>query len=187
MEVEIEIFPRSATNQGETKVLRREGKVPCVLYSKGAIGENGYVTKEAIETVLRELEFGFLPTTVFIIKDKSGKTRKAIIKDIDYKVTTYEVQHIDFLELVEDREIDIKVPVRCLGVIECVGVKAGGFLRQIKQHIAVRCLPKNIPSYFEIDVKDLDIRQVKRLKDIKLPKNVVPLVKPDDVVVTVVK
>lgn len=187
MEVEVEFFPRNAKNRGETKVLRREGKVPCVVYSKGAIGENGFVTKEAIDTVLRELEAGFLPTTVFSIKDKSGKTRKAIIKDIDYKVTTYEVQHIDFLELVADREISLKVPVRCLGVIECVGVKAGGFLRQIKQHIEVRCLPKNIPSHFEIDVKDLDIRQVKRLRDIKFPAKVLPLVKEDDVVVTVVK
>src|SRR5438445_8839691 len=100
MEVEIEMFPRNAKNQGETKVLRREGKIPCVLYSKGAVGENGFVNKEAIDTVLRELEFGFLPTTVFSIKNKSGKNCKAIIKDITYKVTTYEVLHIDFMELI---------------------------------------------------------------------------------------
>jgi large subunit ribosomal protein L25 len=187
MDVEIEFFPRKAQNRGETKALRRDGKVPCVLYSKGQIGQNGYVTKEAIDTVLREVETGFLPTTTFSIKDANGKKTRGIIKSIDYAVTTYDVLHIDFLELADDQMIDVKVPVVCTSQAECVGVKAGGFLRQTKQHIEVRCLPRNMPKFFEVDVKDVDIRQVKRVSDINIPKDVRPLIKPQDVVVTVVK
>ncbi len=187
MEIEMEFFPRKVNSRGQLKALRRDGKVPCVFYSKGSENEVGYVNKDAVDTVLRELEFGFLPTTVFLLKDKAGKTRKAIIKDIQYHVTTYNVLHVDFLELVTERLVDIKVPVQCLGTIECVGVKAGGFLRQVKQHIEVRCLPRYIPSHFEVDVRDLDVRQVKRVSDITIPAHVTPRIKSSDVVVTVVK
>jgi large subunit ribosomal protein L25 len=187
MEVEMELFARDVKSKGQTKALRREGKIPCVVYSKGSVGENYTVASEAIEKVLRELEFGFLPTTVFVLKDKAGKKRKAIIKDIQYKVTSYDVLHIDFLELIADQPVNLKVPLQCLGTADCVGIKAGGFLRQVKIHIPVRCLPKNIPSHFEVDVKDVDIRQVKRVSDIRMPKDVVPLVKQQDVVATVVK
>lgn len=187
MEVEVEVFARNAKNKGEAKEHRREGNVPCVIYSSGTVGQNGFIKKEAIETVIRNLEFGFLPTTVFILKDASGKKRKAIIKDIQYKVTTYAILHVDFLELIEDRKVNVKVPLQCLGTVDCVGVKAGGFLRQVLLHVPVRCLPKDIPTHFEVDVKDVDIRHTKRVADIAIPKGVVPLVKATDVVATVVK
>lgn len=187
MEVEIEIFSRSAKNQGETKRLRREGKVPVVIYSRGKANENGYVNREDIDTVLRNLESGYLPTTVFLLKDKAGKKRKSIVKDIQYQVTSYDVNHIDFLELSENNNVDVKVPVEFTGAQECLGVKAGGFLRQVMRHVPVRCLPKHIPSHFTIDVKDLEIMHAKRIKDLALPSHVLPLVQPNDVIVTVIK
>jgi len=187
MEVEVELIPRVIKSKGATKALRRQGTIPCVVYSKGTVGPNCAVSKVAIDTVLRELETGFLPTTIFILKDASGKKRRAIIKDIQYKVTTYEVEHIDFMELIDDVKIDVKVPLQCLGVIECVGIKAGGYLRQVKLHIPVRCFPKDIPSHFEVNVQDVDIRQTRRLSDVKIPARVIPLMKPEDVVVTIVK
>ncbi|MDB6081280.1 MAG: rplY [Chlamydiia bacterium] len=187
MDVEVEVFSRDAKNKGEAKKLRREGYVPCVVYSAGAVGENYYIKKVAIDTVIRELEFGFLPTTVFVLKNQAGKQRRAIVKEIQYKVTSYDVSHVDFLELIADRKVNVKVPVQFQNVIDCVGVKAGGFLRQVLQHVQVRCLPKDIPTHFTIDVKDIDIRQARRVVDIAIPKEVISLIKPQDVVVTVVK
>jgi large subunit ribosomal protein L25 len=186
MEVEIEIFQRSAKNEGETKRLRRDGKVPVVIYSLGKVGQSCFIKKDDIDAVLRNLETGYLPTTVFMLKDGTKK-HKAIVKDIQYKVTNYEVNHIDFLQLVDDHKVDIKVPVECTGMQECVGVKAGGFLRQVMRHLPVRCLPKDIPSHFTIDIRDLEIHQAKRVKDLSLPPRVSPLVQPNDVVATVIK
>ena len=188
MDVEIEISSRAAVNRGEAKRLRAEGKIPCLMYHRGSTGEIFWVQKAQIEAVLRELEFGFLPTTIFQLKDASGKKRRAIVKDIQYQVTSYDVLHIDFLELQNDQAVDVKVPVEFLNVAECVGIKAGGFLRPIRRHIPVRCLPKAIPTHFRIDVKNLDIRDVCRVSDlIALPAGVTLLVKPQDVVATVVK
>ena len=115
------------------------------------------------------MKSGHLPTTVFTLAD--GKTRaRVIIKDIQYHLTTYNVSHIDFGELIDDVPVSVKVPVKCTGVADCVGVKLGGFLRQVVRHVKIECLPQRIPSEFMVDVKDLGIRQTKRLKDIKMPR-----------------
>ncbi|MBS0656039.1 MAG: 50S ribosomal protein L25, partial [Verrucomicrobia bacterium] len=68
-----------------------------------------------------------------------------------------------------------------------VGVKAGGFLRSLMRHVKVRCLPAHIPSHFEIDVRNLNLNQVKRTSELAVPAHVQLLARPDDVIVTVVK
>ncbi len=71
-----------------------------------------------------------MPTTVFTLSD-GKKERRAIIKDIQYHLTTYHVSHIDFEELVDNVPVSVKVPVNCIGVADCMGIKFGGFLRQV--------------------------------------------------------
>ncbi len=186
-EIELEFSQREILNKGAVKTLRREGKIPCVVYSKGIANRHGYVDTVAIKMLLQKMEQGFLPSTRFVLKDSSGKTCKAIVKEIQYFPTTYEVCHIDFLELVPERYVELKVPVQFTGAAECVGVKAGGFLRQLRRHVPVRCLPQDIPSHFTIDVKDLEMFKSRVVNDIAMPKGITPRVKGNDVVVSVVK
>lgn len=177
---------RTSTKKSETKQIRREGKIPAILYSVGKPNLQLTVSKDELGAILRQMKPGHLGTTVFHLK-LDGKERKAIIKDIQYKLTTYEVSHIDFEELFEDVPVNVKVPIQCIGVADCVGVKLGGFLRQIIRHIRVECLPKQIPTNFDIDVQDLGIKQSKRISDITIPSGVKPLAKVDEVVVVVSK
>ena len=192
MQVELDIFERAKTSkdgvkQNSAKQLRRSGNIPVVIYSKGQPAKAAFVSKEAVDTVLREVEEGFLPTTTFNLKDESGKVSKALVKDIQYHVTTYAVLHIDFIELQKDHKIDVKVPIHCLGTVECVGVKGGGYIRQVMRHLPIRCLPQYIPYKFELDVKELDLRQAKRVEDLRLPEHVTTLIKPQEVIVSIVK
>ncbi|MBI3236630.1 MAG: 50S ribosomal protein L25 [Chlamydiales bacterium] len=136
--------------------------------------------------ILRGVLPGRLPTTVFTLND-GKKEKKAIIKDIQYHLTTYRVSHIDFEELLENIPVSVKVPVNCVGVAECAGVKLGGFLRQIVRHVKFECLPGQIPAEFLVNVADLGIRQTKRLKDIAMPQGVRPLVAPNEVIVVIAK
>jgi large subunit ribosomal protein L25 len=177
---------RPSTKKGDTKQIRREGKVPAILYSVGK--PNQQLTLEAAEfnAVLREMKQGHLGTTIFHLKI-DGKERKAIIKDIQYQLTTYKVSHIDFEELFDEVPVSVKVPISCTGVADCTGIKLGGFLRQIIRHVKVECLPKHIPAEFQVDVRDLGIKQAKKLSDIKIPQGVKPLAKMDEVVVVVSK
>ena len=177
---------RTSTKKSDTKQIRREGKIPGILYSAGKPNLQLTVSKDEMGAILRQMKPGHLGTTVFHLK-LDGKERKAIIKDIQYELTTYDVSHIDFEELFEDVPVSVKVPIQCIGIAECVGVKLGGFLRQIIRHVRVECLPKQIPTSFVIDVQDLGIKQSKKISDIAIPSGVKPLAKVDEVVVVVSK
>lgn len=187
MDIDIQISERSAKTKGEAKRLRREKHIPICIYSKGEHAETASLGTVEFENVLRHMTPGFLPSTVFMLTDAKSKKRRAIVKDIQYKPTTYEVLHLDFQELHDNIMVDVKVPIECLNQPDCVGVKAGGFLRVLMRHVKVRCLPRNIPEHFEIDVKDLGLNENRRVADLVIPPGVTPLVKPTEVVVGVLK
>ena len=185
--ISITYSAREETSKGGVRRLRREGRIPVVIYSEGRPAEVGSVACTEIEAGMRSMLPGSLPVTLFELKDPSGKIRKAVVREIQYKPTTYEVIHIDFLELSEQRMVDVKVPVEFVNASECVGVKLGGQLRHILRHVSVRCLPTDIPSQFAVDVKELGIRQSRRVKDLDIPDTVTCTANIEDVVASVVK
>lgn len=87
----------------------------------------------------------------------------------------------------EDQEVTINVPLHFKNVGECSGIKLGGFLRQIKRHVKVRCLPKNIPSEFSLDIKEMGLKQAKRIKDLVFPEGVQSMFGKEEVVVVIAK
>lgn len=177
---------RTGDKKKDVKQLRRDGDIPAIIYSSKSQPEKVTIDGKEFSAVLRAMESGQLPTTVFVLHD-GKKERRAIIKDIQYQLTSYHVNHIDFEELVDNVPVRVKVPVNCVGVMDCVGVKLGGFLRQIVRHVKVECLPNLIPSQFFVDVRDLGMRQSKRLKHIEMPKGVRPLAKAEEVIVVIAK
>lgn len=177
---------RTSTKKSDTKQVRREGKIPAILYSAGHQSEQLLLDAAEFNAVLRGMKSGHLGTTVFYLQI-NGKEKKAIIKDIQYQLTTYVVSHIDFEELFDNNPVSVKVPIQCIGVADCAGVKLGGFLRQVIRHVKVECLPKQIPAEFQIDVSNLGIKQARKLSDINIPQGVKPLAKMDEVVVVVSK
>ncbi len=187
MDLEIQISERAAKTKGEVKKLRREKKIPVCIYSQGKPADTASCGLVEFQTILRQMKPGYLPTTIFAMKDSKGKTRRAVIKDIQYKPTTYEVLHLDFQELHENQMMDIKVPIDHLNAMDCSGVKLGGFLRTLLRHVKVRCLPRNIPTHFEVDVKELGLNQARRVSDLNIPKDVRALEKPQEIVVSVLK
>jgi large subunit ribosomal protein L25 len=97
------------------------------------------------------------------------------------------VIHLDFQEIVKGSTVKVNVPITCIGMAECAGIKLGGFLRQILRTVKVECLGDAIPKEFVIDVKDLGIRQTKRLSDLAMPKGVKPLAAMNEVLVVIAK
>ncbi len=110
-----------------------------------------------------------------------------ILKDIQYDPTNYSIIHLDFEELLDDVPVNVKVPIECTGVVDCTGVKLGGILRQVIRHLRVRCLPKDMPSFFQVDVKAMGIMDVKRLADLNIPQTVRPLADMNEVAVVIAK
>ncbi len=184
--MKLAVHTRSKGTKGDVNKLRREGNVPGILYGANEPGIPVHVKADEIHAILRNMKPGLLSTTVFELTEGSKK-HKAVIKDIQYHVATYDVLHIDFALLKDDQPITINVPLQMVGVADCAGVKLGGFLRQVIRSLKVVCLPKHIPQEFTVDVRDLNIAQAKKLSDIAMPANVRPIGKLDQVAVIVGK
>src|SRR3989344_4099735 len=185
--MKLTIHPRKNLTKGETNRIRREGDIPAILYGKNQENETITVKGSEVKAILRNLKSGRLATTVFELTDGGKKSRKAIVKDIQYHPANYAVEHIDLAVLLDDQLVTVNVPIRILGVDECVGIKLGGFLRQVIRTIQVNCLPKDIPQEFTLDVRTLDVNESKRLSDLAIPKNVRPRAVLSEVAVVIAK
>jgi len=170
----------------KAKKLRRNGMVPAVVYGPGKENEHLAVDRAEYEAHLRKLKEGEVLTTVFELK-LGKETIKAIIRDVQYHRTTYNIEHIDFLRLADDTKVKLRVPIRFSGASNCVGVKSGGVLKQAIRSVKVVCFPKDIPSEVYIDVSDIGLLENKNLSHVKIPANVKPLLSLNEVVAVVAK
>lgn len=185
--MELSYFKRLAQRKSEANKIRREGNIPAVIYVRGQNSENVAVSNAEFSALLRQVQPGRLSTTIFKLKDGGGHQRRVILKEIQYAPTTYAVEHLDFEELLDDHKVNVKVPIECVGMGDCAGIKLGGVLRQVIRAVPVSCLPKDIPTAFQLDVRDMSMRDARRLKDIDMPETVRPLANLNEVAVAIVK
>ena len=177
---------RAEMKKSAVKEVRRQGNIPAILYSANNEAQSLVVPGIEFNTILREMQPGMLSTMVFELSI-DGKKVRAIIKDIQYQLTNYQVSHLDFQELIDTAPVTVNVRVNCIGVMDCIGIKLGGFLRQVSRHIKVQCLPKHLPKEFVVDVKNLGIRQAIRRSDIEMPQGVKALTPATEVLVVIAK
>jgi len=184
--MKLKVSKRAGEKKSELTQLRFKGDIPAVVYSLGKPSEKITIDGSEFGAVIRGLKRGFLPTSVFEMEIDGEKSR-AIVKDIQYHPTTYRILHLDFLVLDEKRKVDVKVPVTFLGEAECVGVKLGGFVRQVIYHVKVCCLPKDIPSDFKLDIRSLSIGESMRIADIETVKGLRFLIPGKEIIVVIAK
>jgi large subunit ribosomal protein L25 len=184
--MKLSLSKRKAETKSEINLIRHRGNIPAVIYSKGK--ENLLISINGVEfeSLLRQIQQGHLSTTTIELEGE-GLSFKALVKDIQYDPTTYKVLHLDFLELHKETPVNVNVPIRFVGMMESPGIKLGGFLRQVIRYLKVNCLPKNMPKEFVLDVRDLGMKQTKRIKDMKMPEGVAPLAPLNEVVVVIAK
>ena len=184
--MKLSIFKRTGTKKSSVKGLRYAGEIPAVLYGAHRKNENIAIKTADFNAIMRTLKPGRLPTTVFELHfDKD--VHKALIREIQYHPTNYNILHIDFGIMEMDKPIMVNVPIILTGVAECAGVKLGGLLRQVIRTLKVSCLAKDMPKEFVIDVTNMNIEDEKRLSDIEVPKKVRPLGKMNEIAVVIAK
>ncbi|PID29394.1 MAG: 50S ribosomal protein L25 [Candidatus Cloacimonadota bacterium] len=143
-----------------TKKLRKAGKTPAVVY--GYKQENSYITVSELE-LMKAFKSG---EKVFTISTEAGDY-DVIIKEIQRHPVTWQPLHVDFIKLVEDKEVAVKVPLVFKGT--AFGVKnMGGVLLINSRHISVRTLPKDIPTSIDVDVTSLKISDTLHAGDLDL-------------------
>lgn len=186
--MKLNVMKRTAGKKSESKQLRRAGQIPAIIYMRGKETADNIVIKNIeFDAILRQIQPGRLSTQVFKLVDEQGKERRALLKEIQYHVTKYNVIHLDFEELSDNVPINVKVPIECTGIVDCIGIKLGGVLRQVIRYLKVRCLPKDIPEAFVLDIRSMGQRETRRLSDLNIPETIRPLVDLDEVAIAIVK
>jgi large subunit ribosomal protein L25 len=160
---------REDQGKGASRRLRRQNKVPAIIYGAGrpprqlAFDHN---------RVLQQLESESFYSSILNIK-VGDKSQAAIVKDIQRHPAKRLIMHMDFQRIVEDEKIKMNVPIHYLNTEDAAGVKeGGGSVSQLVNDVEVSCLPKDLPEYFEVDIEALELNEMFHLSDIKLPEGV---------------
>ena len=153
----ISVKERLNVGKTNTRALRNQGNVPCVLY-----GGEKQVTFYAHENDFRKLVY--TPDTFVVDLDVDGKKTKAIMQDIQFHPVSEKILHIDFLEVFDDKPITVSLPVNLSGV--AIGVKNGGNLMFRRPKIITKGLLSNLPEAINIDIEHLKIGMFIYIKDV---------------------
>jgi large subunit ribosomal protein L25 len=181
-EVTLEVSRREQTGKEVAKKLRRDGKVPAVVYGGHKEPVAITVDRKAVSELVQKSEHGV--RSVFLLKMAgSDQQRHAMIKEITIDPISRRMRHIDFVRVVMDELIKVTVPVHINGI--AIGVKEGGLLDFQVREVHVECLPTAIPDAIEVDVTPLGAHEYYRVKDLKLPEGARVLDDPERVVVGV--
>jgi large subunit ribosomal protein L25 len=149
---------RTGLGKQATRLLRSEGKVPGVIYG-GARELNFSAPVTAFKTLVYTPDFQLVDINL------EGTTYKCILKDLQFDKVTDALNHLDFLELVEDKKVIATIPLKFTGAAK--GVKDGGKLITKMKNLKIKTLPKYLRENIEVDLTNLELNGNVRVEDVK--------------------
>lgn len=161
----------------KVKKLRREGKIPAVLYGPQTSPKNIFVEKKEFFDFLKK--YGTEKFLTLILEDKEIPV---LIKEIQKDYLYDEILHLDFYQLPEDKPIEAEIPLEFVG--EAPAKEKGAIILKQLKEIPVKALPSNLPKSIKVDLsllKEIDDRIL--VKDLNFPEGVKPLIEKDLIVV----
>ncbi|XOB98220.1 50S ribosomal protein L25 [Deinococcota bacterium DY0809b] len=176
MEYKLKAYYRESE---KPKVLRREGKLPGIMYNKN-VNKKLYVHLGEFDKVFRNAGVHHVIT----LELPDGETVDTVVRQVQLDKRRRRPEHVDFYVLTKGQTLDMYVNLKFVG--EAKGVKLGGVLSTPLTDLEVRVLPRNIPGFIEVDVSGLEIGDVLHASDLALPEGVELLTDPEAVVATVV-
>ncbi len=180
-QVKLTALPRSAAGKGETNRIRREGRVPAILYGYGVQPTPVSVDDRELFHALN----GPAGRNATIALDLEGSTTLVVVRDIQRHAVRRDMLHIDLLAVDRDVKIDVEVPVHLIDVDDVA--RDGGFLNQVRYVVPISVRPLDTPDFIELSVAGMAIGDVKRIGDIValLPDGADIADDPDRVIVTI--
>jgi len=173
---------RDKAGKGVARSLRREKRIPAVLYSHGKSMPLSLVSKDVSKVL--NIEGG--EHALINLKLEGGADageRMALIKDYQVDPLSGGLLHLDLMEVAMNEKVKVPVAVHLTG--SAVGVKDGGILQHALRQLEVECLPAQIPDFLEVDVASLNIHESVHVRDISVAEGVRILTDGDATVVTI--
>src|SRR5207244_2073863 len=167
---------RSRAGKGAARAVRRDGRIPGVLYGDKKEPQN---ISFAYRDLKPHVETGrFLATLIDL--DVDGNVVRAIPRDVQFESVRDFITHVDFLRLGPNARIHVEVPVHFRNHEQSPGIKKGGVLNIVRHEIDLYCPADFIPEEILIDLAGLELGDSIHISAVKLPQNVVPAVRERD-------
>jgi large subunit ribosomal protein L25 len=161
MKIDLPATAFDTKKKGDIKRLRKEGKIPAVLYGHKEKTKRIYVEHQSFKNVLDALK----EETVIVNLKVGSKSYPCVIKSLQQNPLNEELLHIDFQHIHKKERIRASVPIHVTG--KAPGIEKGGILDMHLHEVVVRCLPDDLPSHLDVDVSTLDLGEARHLRDIK--------------------
>ena len=146
--IEIIGYKRANLGKKDSKKLREDGNVPCVIY-----GGDEQIHFHAPMILFRDLVY--TPGANFVKLNIEGIEIDAILQDIQFHPVSEIILHADFLQLKDDKKIKMEIPVKIIG--DSPGVQQGGKILMRIRKLSLMAYPKNMPSFVEVDISGLEL------------------------------
>jgi len=182
MENELVVVPRQDKGKRAVKKMRKEGRIPAVLYGHGFDTMLLSMDEREFKALMRK-EGGLHGLLNLKLESTEDGEHAVVVKEIQRHPIKDHILHVDFQKIRKGEELTADVSLRFVG--EPVGVKAGGILQHYLYEISVKCLPKDLPEFIEVDITNLDIKDSLRVSDLPELENVEYVNSPDEVVASV--
>ena len=185
MKIALKASTRSVQGTGASRRLRRADRVPGIVYGAGQPATNIEVDHNDIFHKLRLEAFH----ASILDLELDGKQEPVLLRDVQMHPWKQNVLHIDFQRVDPNKKIHMKVPLHFVNAEIAPGVKlASGIVSHVLNELDITCLPKDLPEFVEVDLKDLAAGQAIHISNLKLPAGVesVALHRKDDQVVATI-
>ena len=169
------------TGSAESRRIRREDRIPAVVYGLGMDPVSISVDRRDLRIALS----GTAGMNTILDLTVDGNVYPSIVKEIQRHPVRRTVSHVDFIQIDLSKEITVNVPVRLEGEAKQVAMN-NGLVDQQMMELQVRTTPRNIPDELVIDVTDMTVDSVITVADVALPGGVVAISAEDQTIVTVV-
>ncbi len=183
MKFDLAVDVRERAGKGMARQLRRQGKVPAVLYGQGECLLLTVDPDDMIK-ILRSHASATALLSLTVNGAEAKSQRTALLRDYQVDPVTGELLHADLFEISMDKAIRVKVPVHLTGGVPA-GVKEGGVLHHNLRELHIECLPSALPDFIEVDASSLAIGQGLHLREISKREGIRYLDDADQMVVSV--
>ncbi len=174
---------RKTTGKGAARKLRREGRIPAVLYGRKNEPIMLAVDTVSLERLLRQGAGESSLIDIQVQRENNADRHTVILKELQIDPVKQFFRHADFHEISMDEEITLEIPIELTGTP--AGVEEGGILENIRRYLTVSCLPDKLVDKISVDVSDMGIGDSLHIKDIPLPSGLTVQEEEDLAVATV--
>jgi len=173
---------RERAGKGASRALRREGRIPAVIYGAGQDPTAIHIEERAL---VRALGTGHFMNSVVMI-DAKGDAIRTLPKDVQFNVVTDRPVHVDFLRISEHSKVTVAIPVVFTDEEEAPGIKRGGVLNIVRHDLELTCDASVIPAEIRISLKGLDIGDSIHISAVTLPEGAVSAIDERDFTIATV-